>query len=179
MSEWRTIDGWENYEVSDDGRIRRAVPGPGTHAGRILVSVLKRGYPVVTLVRDGGKTKKNIPIHVAACRAFHGPKPTPKHEVAHGNGIRSDCRQDNLRWDTRKGNHADKVAHGTAQCGEKNPAAVLTAKQVAEIRATVGPVPSGRIPYGMLPALVKKYGVTKPTLRRLLKYETWKEPTNG
>jgi hypothetical protein len=33
-------------------------------------------------------------------RAFVGPRPSPTHQAAHGNGRRHDNRLENLRWAT-------------------------------------------------------------------------------
>jgi len=34
-------------------------------------------------------------------------------ECCHNNGIKTDCKLENLRWDTRKNNHKDQKIHGT------------------------------------------------------------------
>ena len=36
MENWKTIEGFDEYEVSDLGRVRRAVASINTHIGRIL-----------------------------------------------------------------------------------------------------------------------------------------------
>lgn len=66
--------------------------------------------------------------------AFNGPAPTRKHEVAHGNGDKLDCRAENLRWATRVENSADKIAHGTYYVGEQVHRAKVTADDVREMR---------------------------------------------
>jgi hypothetical protein len=54
------------------------------------------GYKVVELF---GKTER---VSVLVCTAFHGPKPTPKHEARHLNGVSTDDRPENLAWGTHK-----------------------------------------------------------------------------
>ena len=44
--------------------------------------------------------------------SFVGDKPKDM-ECCHNNGIRTDARLVNLRWDTRKNNHKDQRIHGT------------------------------------------------------------------
>jgi len=55
-------------------------------------------------------------------------------EGAHNDGNRANPYLSNLRWDTRKGNHADKVRHGTQPRGESVLTAKLNETIVAKIR---------------------------------------------
>lgn len=59
-------------------------------------------------------------------------------EVAHNDSNRANCHADNLRWDTRAGNFADRVAHGTHNRGERNATAKLTESDVVAIRRSLG-----------------------------------------
>ena len=86
------------------------------------------GYTVVSV------NNRNIRIHRVLCEIFHGPAPTPDHETRHLNGIRSDNREINLAWGTRKENAADRKIHGTETCGERNGRSKLTAYDVRWIR---------------------------------------------
>jgi len=54
---------------------------------------------------------------------------------SHLNGIRGDNRAENLAWKTPSENNWDKLRHGTSQRGERGTRAVLTANDVASIRA--------------------------------------------
>ena len=47
---------------------------------------------------------KTYALHRLLCGAFHGPPPTPEHEVDHRNRNRSDNRAENLRWATKAEN---------------------------------------------------------------------------
>lgn len=72
----------------------------------------KGGYPMVTLCQ-GGK-QGNHHVHTIVLEAFVGPCP-PGMEACHDpDRTRTNCLPSNLRWDTRKANHADKRKHGTA-----------------------------------------------------------------
>ena len=51
-------------------------------------------------------------VHILVCEAFHGPRPSPKHEVRHKNGISSDNRAENLEWGTRSDQRNDDVRNG-------------------------------------------------------------------
>lgn len=112
---WLPVVGYEGiYEVSDMGNVR-SVDRINAKGARQLgrpkkATVGKIGYPVVCLYKDGHP--KTRTIHSLVLEAFVGPRP-PKHEACHNNGIRTDSRLENLRWDTSSENNLDKRAHGT------------------------------------------------------------------
>jgi hypothetical protein len=56
-------------------------------------------------------------------------------ECCHNDGGHTNNHLDNLRWDTKTSNQADRVRHGTAQRGKRNHQAKLTEAQVLAIRA--------------------------------------------
>lgn len=65
--------------------------------------------------------------------------PADGHECCHNNGIQTDNRLENLRWDTRSANRQDAIRHGTFHGGgqgENAPGAKLTNDQVRYIRAS-------------------------------------------
>lgn len=95
------------YLVGNDG----TVIGP---KGRPLRLCIGGANCALINVWDFGAQKcvtRNI--HVMVCEVFHGPRPTPQHQVAHINGDRLDNRAANLRWATPSENIADQVRHGT------------------------------------------------------------------
>lgn len=70
------------------------------------------------------------------CEVVHGvPDESLGLECAHscGNGHLGCMNPRHLRWDTRAGNHADKVLHGTDNRGLKNPNVKLKESEVLEI----------------------------------------------
>jgi hypothetical protein len=90
MSEWRIIPVFPNYEVSEEGAIRRATPGRGTHVGRLLRTPLdSEGYPTVNLE---GKPRR---VHVLVAAAFC-PEWTPSAEVHHRDEDKTNPRLGNL-----------------------------------------------------------------------------------
>lgn len=119
---WKPIPGWEDlYEVSDDGRVRsldrmivvpnpRGVLAPRNYLGRDLrLFITGKGYPSVKLSRPGQRPV-TVYVHEAVMTAFVGPRPIGL-ETCHGNGIPSDNRICNLRYDTRRANAQDAVRH--------------------------------------------------------------------
>jgi len=129
MKTWKPIPGWESlYEVSDAGEIRSP--------RKILKPLAKRNaYLTVNLTQ--GKRREQILIHRVVLLAFRG-LPPKGHHACHNNGIRSDNRLANLRWDSIRNNHADKVLHGTSQRGEKHGNAILTEEDIKFIRSNNG-----------------------------------------
>lgn len=134
--EWRTIPSFPLYEASSLGRVRRKAD---TYAGRgkrpdvLAASPTSRGYLCYRLMRN--RVAHWVLGHVVVCEAFHGPKPTSAHEVAHGDGDRRNSRPDNLRWATRAENFADKRQHGTHREGTDIPWAKLKPEDVITIRS--------------------------------------------
>ena len=100
---WKTID-WSNgvYEVSDLGRIRRAIDGKHAKAGHILpTSLTPNGYVNTTAYLN--KRTCTIHIHREVARACI-PNPEGKQQVNHKNGVKSDNRASNLEWVTQSEN---------------------------------------------------------------------------
>jgi hypothetical protein len=141
---WKPVVGYEGfYEVSDLGAVRSVDRNvEANYSGRVRLKRKvgvklapfpdKDGYLQVKLCGVGRPRSESI--HRIVCRAFHGPKPTPEHEVSHRDGTRTNNREENLRWATDKENQADRVRHGTAMVGENAPMARLTRPQAAEIK---------------------------------------------
>lgn len=108
---WRRHPVFVDYDVSDQGRVRRAIPAKGAQVGRVKAASLSTtGYLTVNL---DAKPRK---VHVLVLETFVGPRP-PKHDGCHNDGDRQNNALENLRWATRKENMADAITHGTAQRG--------------------------------------------------------------
>lgn len=119
---WKNIEGYENYQVSNLGRVKSL---NYHHSGKehILKCILNSsGYYKVNLYKDG-KTK-NLTIHRLVARAFI-PNPENKSCIDHINTDKADNRVENLRWCTYKenmGNPLTKARHAEiaeSQKGEK------------------------------------------------------------
>ena len=158
IEEWRLIPGWESYEVSTLGKVRRA------DTGKCLKTHLNdKGYPVAHLRMLG--REKQIPVHTAMLTAFVGPKP-PNQQAAHGDGNRARSILSNLRWATVRENAADRRLHGTQLFGEKSPNAILTEVQVREILSRPRGVGSGF-------KLAEEFGVSFQTISLIRLGKIW------
>lgn len=135
----------------------RLVSSPSTDCIIWPHAVTGSGYPSVTV--DG----KSTALHSLSCESRHGVRPEGM-VACHDCGIRRCINPQHLRWDTHKGNHADKEKHGTLRRGEEHPAAKLTESQALEIY---------RAPYGQGSAVGRKYGVTKGAVSAIRSHKSW------
>jgi|SRR5688500_2590934 len=105
---------YPGYVISDDGQVQ----GPtGQWAGSKQDS---QGYHRVSLWIKESQKRMLVRTHIMVCTAFHGPKPSPAHQVAHRNGINTDNHVSNLRWATQAENNEDTLRHGTHVSGFSN-----------------------------------------------------------
>lgn len=99
---WKDVVGYEGlYQVSNLGRIKSL---PKYHFNKTIILQPyhnNKGYPVVSLCRNGNTEKKYV--HRIVAEAFI-PNPENKSEIDHINGDIKDARVSNLRWCTRKEN---------------------------------------------------------------------------
>lgn len=101
IEEWRTVPGFQNYEVSSWGRVRRA------RTNRLLRPYLNRhGYQRHGLYRDGKRAQPMI--HRLVCEAWHGPPPPNRPLACHRNDVKRSNTPHNLYWGSHKQNAADR-----------------------------------------------------------------------
>jgi len=164
----RPIPNFPGYSVTDTGEVR-SEPRKGRVSGRWLKPGHSDGYLFVVLCRDG----KQYPcrVHRLVLEAFVGPCPAGMG-TCHANGIRTDNRVSNLRWDTRVANAQDAVKHGTSggfkARGETSSAAKLTEQQVRQIREEYN---TGQF---FQWEIAERHGITRPTVGCIIRGETWK-----
>lgn len=167
---WKNVVNLSDYyEVSNLGNVRSKTRkgitnlGERSYGGNVVLKKIshKSGYDVVNLTTKN--SRKQYLVHRLVIEAFIGEKPNGM-ECCHNNGDRKDNRLENLRWDTRKNNHADKLLHGTWQYGEKIGTSKLKEWQAKEVKYS-----------GLsLDLLAKKFNVSKGCVSKIRYLSSWK-----
>jgi len=167
--QWASVPGFAGlYEVSTLGDVRslkrkyRANFGIRNSGGMSLkVFAASTGYAAVNMTKPGGG-RKQLLVHRAVLEAFIG-KPGEGMEACHQDGDRMNPSLLNLRWDTRKSNHADKLLHGTAQRGEAHGNAKFTDAQILSVRSR-----------GLKPKqIMEELGCASSTAKRISNGSSW------
>ena len=126
----RHVPGSPGYAVGDDGTVWGCRTRWGMRSWRPLKPrQTEKGYLDVLI----GRTHRLV--HRLVLEAFIGPGPKGMDGCHFPDPNRANCRLDNLRWDTRASNHADKLLQGSAQRGENNGLHKLTEDDVREVWA--------------------------------------------
>ena len=146
MEKWRDIQGYEGfYQVSNFGRVKsisrtvnkRASWGGWTTnfcKGKILHPgpINSKGHIGIHLWMKG--KRKPLLVHRLVLETFIGPCPYGMEACHFPDRDPGNNKVENLRWDTRKGNHGDRFEHGTNNAGATNGTAILTDQMVLKMR---------------------------------------------
>lgn len=171
--EWRTAPGYDDYEVSNLGRVRsrdrvrtsrwganRKLPG------RILLGTSDAYGRRFVCLRWRTNSPRRVAVHRIVLAAFVGPCPQGM-EGCHNDGDASNNHLDNLRYDTHQANVDDRHRHGTVLKGERHPGSKLSAETVRAIRKACA--------NGVLQnhaALL--FGVSKQTVNYIVNRKLWR-----
>lgn len=157
---WLPVEGFEGYEVSSLGNIKKD--------GRLLTPhVGKGGYLRLTLYKYPNQLKA-FSVHRLVCSTFNSSTYFPGAYALHKNNVRSDNRACNLYWGTQVQNMQDKVDAGNTIRGEQHHSAKLTCIKVQEIRRK-------RRNGVTLREIAEDYGISIPACDNIVKDKTWKE----
>lgn len=108
----KDVGGYPGYRVTADGRVR------GQKGDWLSPALSRSGYLNVVLFRNGKRW--DVGVHRLVALAWIGEPPSSDHEVAHGDGNRTNNVVGNLRWATRKENAADREMHGNTVRGARH-----------------------------------------------------------
>ena len=157
MEEWRDVVGFEGlYKVSNFGRIQTV------KTGKIKEQTISKtdNRPYLSLWKNN-KIKVCRP-HKLVMEAFVSIRQQGM-ECCHNDGNPQNNHWSNLRWDTPKNNHADKIKHGTTNRGEQCGTAKLTLEQVRAIRQDTR----------LQRIIAAEYGVKDNTISRIKSFKRW------
>lgn len=161
MEEWRQHPIYTDYEVSDQGRVRRCTAQMGTRIGKILKPAKTwQGYRHVHI---GGKSKR---VAALVLEAFVGPR-ADRHEIRHLNDVKDDDRILNLAWGTHSENYSDRKRNGGGNHGSRHGLAKLDEMIVYEIRQRYIP----KIVTQKM--LAKEFGVTRECIKLIVNGKRW------
>lgn len=128
VEEWKDIEGFENYQVSNRGRVRscaRLSYGDYITKRSVRERILKshpdgKGYLMVWLYKDA--KRHTMKVHRLVAKAFI-PNEQSKPQIDHINGDKKDNRANNLRWCTEKENFNNPISYkrnSESKLGAKN-----------------------------------------------------------
>ena len=157
---YRELARFPGYRVGDDGTVWSSRNSADWKMMAIVPE--RRGYQRLKLCQGGKHV--TVYVHALVLEAFEGPKPDGM-EACHCNGIKSDNRLSNLRWDTRSSNNADRIRHGGGNAGERQGGAKLTDENVRKIRSMKGAVSQA--------ALASQFGVCQTSISHIQRGKTW------
>lgn len=166
--EYRDIPGFPGYRAGSDGSVwvmhnTRRVP---CEPRRIFGNVTPKGYVRMTIHPAANRMVPKM-AHELVLLAFVGPRPSGM-EACHWDGDKRNNRLDNLRWDTPKGNQADRrrLNEFPDFRGDANPNAKLSEVQVVEIKSLIAAgVKNHRI--------AKRFGVSNLVISKIKTGRTW------
>jgi hypothetical protein len=166
--ELRDIPGYPDYAITRDGRVwsmTRIDLQNRLLIGKWLSPIQGCNNYLSVSLRLAGKTKR-VSVHRLVLEAFVGPCPAGM-EACHNNGVRTDNRVENLRWDTRKENVRDSRIHGTQIRGASSGQAKLNED---EVRIIFHAYHDG---YYTQREIAEAFGVSKSSVEGICQKRTW------
>jgi len=130
MEFWKQVEGFQLYEISNQGKIRNA------KTKRILKTQDLRGYKRIKLWENG--IRHSASIHRLVALAFIGKK-EGKTIVNHKNGILSDNREENLEWCDSSYNifHSKNITKNGAVISRKKILSIYEQNKEIDIKSFV------------------------------------------
>jgi len=157
---WKPIPGWDKYEVSSEGRVKRlagyTVQGRWIPETMMKLHTMWDGRRRVTLKQDG-RIWNQVRVAQLMLLTFVGPRPTKKHHARHLDDNTDNDTRGNLAWGTASQNARDAFRNGSR--------GKLTKAQIKEIRKEFeNPKWYGRLKY-----LANKYNVSGESISSIMR----------
>lgn len=169
---WKTIPDYNGlYEASDDGHIRSVTRKITSctgqeymhHGKELKPDVLKNGYSIVHLMKDGSRKARYI--HRLVAETFL-PNEENLPTVNHIDGDKKNCSVQNLEWSSYSSNNQHAYDTGLKPRGEGFYNAKLCEDDVREIRR------NGKCE--TYKTIGDRYHVSPATIRDVLLNKTWR-----
>lgn len=168
----KPIPGFAGYYATEAGEILSAWSAGRSAYITAMLHVLsysqRNGYANVKIKNDQGVYVGRT-VHRLIALTFLGERPYG-YDVCHNDGNPLNNALSNLRYDTRKGNKADEVKHGTRNRGERNGCAKLSESDVQEIKRLIDQGWNDT-------QIAHKFEVTNSTISYIHRGDTWHNAT--
>lgn len=169
--EWKSIKGYEDYEVSNTGLVRsldrtltRSDGQERFYAGQMLKLQYdsRSGRPMVRLYSRELKKAKTLKVHRLVALTFLGDRPEGM-DIRHLDGVVTNNNVENLCYGTKSSNQIDIMKH-TKRCA----AGKLTVDDVVEIRRAYKEKEMTQY------ELAEMFGITQGTVSEIVNRKTFK-----
>lgn len=171
--EFRPLAGHEGYRISPSGEVQTCKVQVGNLwvIGSTWATLAHRinkpaGHHRIALSNNGRQS--TFLVHRLVLLTFGPPMPFVGALALHKDDDPNNNHISNLYWGTSKQNRADAMRSGRAYIpkGEENGKAILTAEQVAAIKAFPRT-------YGYRNVLAARYGVSVATIKDIIAGRSW------
>ena len=156
---WRDIPGFNGYEASDWGGVRRKGA-----SGTLSQWHASHGYLSVSIRKTGDSRGRPWMVHRLVAAAFIGA--IENRVVRHLDGNKANNAASNLAVGSQAENIRDKATHGTQTRGETHGLSKLTGDQVRDIR---GMLANG----GKQSDIAEYFGVTPSNISAIKRNKSW------
>lgn len=126
VREWRMLREFPDYEISNDGRLRRATAGSNSKAGahiRVSMGSSRPSYPTCGLTYRGTGKRVSRNAHRLVAAEFLAAPAEGQTKVLHDDDNRLNCCATNLKWGNDKDNKADAKRNNRYPVGADHPSA--------------------------------------------------------
>jgi hypothetical protein len=172
---WKPVPGYEDYDVSNHGRVRRREAVGRWPANHVLrPGEAYSGHLYVILTGPNRRTRKEF-VHRLVAKAFIGPAPFERAMVLHHDDCPKNNKPGNLYWGDHRQNVRDaklnrkspaEVSQCGAQPGSANSSAVLSEADARQVLRYLD--------MGLCGACIARlHGVRKETIYSIAKGRTW------
>lgn len=164
---WKLIEGFPDYAISNQGKVRRIIYGRNFINRPIKPIVDKDGYLSVCLSMDNVQKIKRI--HHLVLDNFVGERAS-RENCNHVDGNKANNCLDNLEWVTQSENeyHAHRIGLKIGKRGERSNLSKLHNGEVWLIKKLLA---SGRFEQGFI---AKMFRVNRATITYIARGKTWR-----